>query len=211
MELLAKTIRVREMIKFLVERVIAPPKWNFPQSYAVGAYLQNGINELPKLYGISDIDDERIIDFILYQIYRCRNSIEEGKWQYTWIFSGPAKEKFKKQFLNEDGKSGMNYYIDQWLDEAELTRKKLVDRIADPKPNKLRQMVYLPSEEPIKRRFLNNDMGLALCQQSTTGWSPLSPTCEKCNNWIECGKLTAKKYPELIRFRKEAYHGRKEK
>lgn len=83
--------------------------------------------------------------------------------------------------------------------------------IAKQKPNPLKKMIYLPSEEPIKKRFLNTDAGLALCQQSTTGWSPLSETCGRCDNWVECGKMTAKKYPELMRFRKEVYHGRKEK
>lgn len=98
----------------------------------------------------------------------------------------------------------------QWLDEVELSRSALTDMIAKPKPNPLRNMVYLPSEEPIKRRFLNTPDGLALCQSSTTGWSPLSEACGRCDNWVECGKITAKKYPELMRFRKEIY-GRQKK
>ena len=181
------------------------PKWKFTQSGTAALYLQNGLDQLPALYGISEIDDERIVDYLVYQLYRQRTAIESGTWQYNWLFSMSAMDKFRKQFLSADGKSGMNYYINQWLDEGELSRGALTAMIAKPKPNPLRKMIYLPSEEPIKRRFLNTRDGLALCQSSTTGWSPLSEACGQCDNWVECGKITAKKYPELMRFRKEVY------
>lgn len=197
------------MIETVVKRTINP-KWRFTQSGIAAIYLQNGLQQLPSLFGVSDIDDERIVDYLIYQLYRMRSYIADGSWQYTWLFSNSAMDKFKKQFLSADGKSGMNYYINQWLDEAELSRSKLTVIIAQPKPNPLRKMVYLASEEPIKKRFLNTEDGLTLCQRSTTGWSPLSETCGRCDYWVECGKMTAKKYPELMRFRKEEY-GRKEK
>lgn len=197
------------MIETVVKRTI-DPKWRFTQSGVAAIYLQNGLQQLPSLFGVSDIDDERIVDYLIYQLYRMRSFIADGSWQYTWLFSQSAMDKFKKQFLSADGKSGMNYYINQWLDEAELSRSKLTVIIAQPKPNPLRKMVYLASEEPIKRRFLNTEDGLILCQRSTTGWSPLSETCGRCDYWVECEKMTAKKYPELMRFRKEEY-GRKEK
>lgn len=192
------------MIQTLIQRTI-DPKWTFTQSGQVALYLQTGIASLPVMYGFSNIDDERIVDYIVYQIYRARNAIEDGKWKYTWLFSKVAMEKYQKQFLSTDGKVGMNYYINQWLDDAELSRSALTAMIAKPKPNPLRNMIYLPSEEPIKKRFLNTPDGLMLCQASTTGWSPLSDTCGRCDNWVECGKITAKKYPELMRFRKELY------
>lgn len=197
------------MIETVVKRTI-DPKWRFTQSGIAAIYLQNGLQQLPSLFGVLDIDDERIIDYLIYQLYRMRSFIADGSWQYTWLFSQSAMDKFKKQFLSADGKSGMNYYINQWLDEAELSRSKLTVMIAQPKPNPLRKMVYLASEEPIKRRFLNTEDGLVLCQRSTTGWSPLSETCGRCDYWVECEKMTAKKFPELMRFRKEEY-GRKEK
>lgn len=198
------------MIETVVKRTINP-RWRFTQSGVAAMYLQNGLQQLPSLFGFSDIDDERIVDYLVYQIYRQRSSILNGSWQYTYLFSQSAMQKYHSQFLTVEGKSGMNYYIDQWLEEAELSRGKLTSMIAAPKPNPLRKMIYLASEEPIKKRFLNTDDGLALCQRSTTGWSPLSETCGRCDNWVECGKMTAKKYPELMRFRKEVYHGRKEK
>lgn len=199
------------MIETVVKRTI-DPKWRFTQSGVVALYLQNGVEQLPALFGVSDIDDERIVDYIVYQIYRYRTSIANGSWQYTYLFSQAALEKYRNQFLSADGKSGMNYYINQWLDDVELSRGQLTSMIAKPKPDPLKQMVYLASEEPIKRRFLNTEDGLVLCQRATTGWSPLSEACGQCDNWVECGKMTAKKYPELMRYRKEVYHnGRKEK
>lgn len=197
------------MIEVVVKRTINP-KWKFTQSGVAASYLEKGLRQLPSLFGVSDIDDERIVDYIVYQLYRQRTAIEEGSWQHTWLFSAAAMEKFRKQFLSADGKSGMNYYINQWLDEAELSRSALTAMIAKPKLSPLRKLIYLASEEPIKKRFLNTKDGLALCQSSTTGWSPLSETCGQCDNWDECEKITAKKYPELMRFRKEVY-GRKEK
>lgn len=211
MELQERTVKIRQMIETVVKRTI-DPKWRFTQSGVVALYLQNGVEQLPALFGVSDIDDERIVDYIVYQIYRYRTSIANGSWQYTYLFSQAALEKYRNQFLSADGKSGMNYYINQWLDDVELSRGQLTLMIAKPKPDPLKQMVYLASEEPIKRRFLNTEDGLVLCQRATTGWSPLSEACGQCDNWVECGKMTAKKYPELMRYRKEVYHnGRKEK
>lgn len=198
------------MIETVVKRTI-DPKWRFTQSGVAALYIQSGLQQLPALFGFSDIDDERIVDYLVYQLYRQRTSLESGSWSYTYLFSQSALDKYRKQFLSVDGKSGMNYYINQWLDEAELSRGQLTAMIAKPKPNPLRKMIYLASEESIKKRFLNTVDGLVLCQRATTGWSPLSETCGRCDNWADCGKMTAKKYPELMRLRKEVYHGRKEK
>lgn len=196
------------MIETVIRRTIAP-KYQFTKSGLAALQLQNGLALLPKLFEIQEIDDERVVDYLVYQIYRSRQSIEEGRWNPSWLFSQASLERFKAQFLSTNGKSGMNYYINQWLDDAELSRSQLTAMIAKPKPNPLRKMVYLESEEPIKKRFFNTEAGFALCQQATTGWSPLSEMCEKCDYWVECGKMTAKKYPELMRFRKEAYGSKK--
>jgi hypothetical protein len=58
---------------------------------------------------------------------------------------------------------------------------------------------------------LNTKDGLFLCQKATTGWSPLSEACGLCDNWVECGKITAKKYPALMQFRKEVYGNKKKR
>lgn len=192
------------MIETVVKRT-TDPKWRFTQSGMALVYLEVGLYKLPALFGIPNIDEGRIVDYVVYQLYRCRSFLEDGTWDYTWLFSKSAMEKFKRQFLSVDGKSGMNYYINQWLDEAELSREMLTSMIAKQKPNPLRKLIYLASEEAIKKRFLNTKDGFALCQSSTTGWSPFSETCGRCDYWEECGKITAKKYPELMRFRKEEY------
>lgn len=192
------------MIERLIRSTISP-KWTFSKSGQAAIQLQNGLGLLPGLFNVAAMDDERIVDYIAYQVYRNREVIADGRWQLSWLFSKNALDKYRKQFLSESGKSGMNYYINQWLDEFELSRGALVAMIAKPKPNPLRRMIYMESEEPIKKRFLNTEAGLMLCQQATTGWSPLSATCKECKSWVECGKITAKKYPELMRFRKEAY------
>lgn len=210
MELHEKTVKVCRMIETVVRSTI-DPKWQFTKNGMAKLYIQRGLEQLPALFGFTNIDDERIVDYLVYQLYRQRSLLANGSWRYTYLFSQAALEKYRNQFLSIDGKPGMNYYINQWLDEAELTRKQLVAMIEKPKPDPLKNMVYMASEEPIKMRFLNTDCGLALCQNATTGWSPLSAACGKCDNWAECGKLTAKKYPELMRYRKEVYHGRKEK
>lgn len=198
------------MIETVIRRTINP-KWKFTQSGVVALYIQNGIQQLPGLFGVAEIDDERIVDYIVYQLYRLRSTIENGTWKYIYLFSQSALNKFHNQFMTTDGKSGMNYYINQWLDEAELSRGLLTSMIAKPKSNPLKKMIYLPSEEQIKKRFLNTEVGLNLCQRATTGWSPLSETCSKCDYWVECGKMTAIKFPELMRLRKEVYYGRQEK
>ena len=173
--------------------------------------LQHGIGLLPGLFSVSEIDEERIVDYVVYQVYRNRQMIEDGRWKQSWWFSQASLDKYRSQFMSEKGKSGINYYINQWLNEFELSRNSLTSMIAKQKPNPLRKMVYMESEEPIKKRFLNTEAGFALCQQVTTGWSPLSETCKKCKNWVECGQMTAKKYPELMRFRKEVYGNKKER
>lgn len=210
MELQERTTKVRGMIETVIRRTV-DPKWKYTQSGMAALQLQSGLELLPKLFGGVEVADERVVDFIVYQIYRNRQYIENGRWNPSWIFSNNALEKYKVQFMDEKGKSGMRYYIDKWLDEYELSRGQLVSMIAKQKPNPLRNMVYMESEEPIKRRFFNTEMGFVLCQQHTTGWSPLSDSCTKCNRWVECGKLTAEKYPELMRFRKEAYGNKKDR
>lgn len=201
-------------MKTLIERVVnatIDPSWKLTKDANLLVYIQNGLRLLPGLFGISEIDDERVVDYVVYQLYRMRSSIKGKYWKYNTLFSKYALDKYRNQFLSSDGKSGINYYINQWLDEAELSRSSLVEIITGPKESPLKRMVYMESEEPIKKRFLNTDVGLALCQQSTTGWSPLSETCGQCDNWAECGKITAKKYPELMRYRKEIYYGNKKK
>ena len=193
------------MIETLVRTI--HPEWRYEQSGTALVKLQTNIDLLPTVYGVKEVDDERIVDYVVYQIYCVRNMMKF--WRPENMFSHSSITKFKNQYYGPGAKPGINFYIDQWLNEVDLTRGKLLQMIAKPKESPLRKMVYMPSEEPIKRRWFNTPEGMALCGQSTTGWSPLSEACKECKNWVECGKRTAKKYPELMRFRKEVYYAKK--
>lgn len=156
-----------------------------------------------RLFPYSNMADDRIVDYAVYYLYLRR----KPRYHFTErdIFSENAIEKYRRQFMTEEGKSGINYYIDQWLDEGRISRSQLTAMIADNKPNRMTAYVYMPSEELIKKRFYNTEMGLMLCQQSTTGWAPRSEACQDCKNADECMFQTKKKYPELVRIRKKDY------
>lgn len=207
MELKDKTNKVKTMIETLIKKAVNP-KWQFSGSGVVALKLQQGLEQLPGVFGMAGLDDSRIVDYIVYQVYRNRDWIEQGKWEVNNMFSPNSQAKYKHQFMSAEGKAGINYYINQWLEDCDLTREMLAAIIAPPKQNRLKDMIYQESEELIKMRWHNTDEGFALCQQSTTGWSPLSKACKECKNWVECGKQTKERFPELMRLRKEAYYGK---
>ena len=65
------------MIETVVKRTINP-RWQFTQSGVVALYIQTGLQSLPGLFGVSDIDDERIVDYLVYQLYRQRTELSKG-------------------------------------------------------------------------------------------------------------------------------------
>lgn len=167
--------------------------------------LEVGVEALNKLWPYEGIADDRVVDYLVYQIYRTRENLEKGYgWQPNFLFTDYSIEKYRKQFIDDSGKSGMNYYINRWLDESELSRSDLVKMIEEPKPNSMRKYIYMESEEQTKMRFLNSEAGFMLCQRSTTGWAPQSDTCKKCDYQKQCEQATAKRLPELVRLRKES-------
>lgn len=198
------------MINAIMEKKLES-KAVISESVVTLAQIGSGLKALPSLFSVANIDDERIVDYIVYQLYRYRTAIMEGRWELFWLFSPTAIEKYRHQFISEDGKSGMNYYINKWLEEGGLTRKKLADMIADKKASPLKPMVYMANEEPLKQRFINTKDGLDFCQATTTGWSPLSDSCLECKYCEPCMEMTEQKFPELMRYRKEFYDGRKKK
>lgn len=204
MELQERTIRLSKMIETLIKRCI-DSKWKFPGGPNL-ITLQNDVDSLSRLWSCGDISDGRLVDYIVYHIYRKRESLERGNyWHPHYMFTDYAVEKYKSQFMSDSGKSGMNYYINQWLDEYEISRDFLVKIVEPPKPNNMRKYVYMESEEITKRRFLNTEGGFMLCQRSTTGWTPLSDTCKKCDYNKKCEQATERKFPELVRIRRERH------
>lgn len=172
--------------------------------------VQEGIKRLNKiLFPYSNMADERIIDFIVYSLYLKRDA--QYRFTVSQIFSEGLMQKYQKQFMSADGKSGMNYYINEWLDDADLSRQQLTKIIEKPKPHKMSKFIYMESEELIKKRFFNTNTGYMLCQRSTTGWAPRSQYCNKCKSVEQCIMITEQKYPELVRLRRKDYeNGTKE-
>lgn len=159
-------------------------------------------------FQLQDIADERIIDVMVYSLYLKRKPMR--KFTAWDVFSDMTMIKFQCQFMSENGKSGMNYYINKWLREANLTRTLLTKMIAKPKPHKMSKFIYLESDEMIKKRFYNTEIGYLLCQQSTTGWAPRSRNCKFCENADKCMIATEQKYPELVRLRIKDYENEKD-
>ena len=194
------------MIEAAVQ-VLVKRGWKLPGGPTVLPIIERGLERMKVLYPYSEMADERIVDFVVYQLYRYRDIIGEFEkgWHISWCFSDNAVEKFKKQFIDADGKSGMNYYIDQWLREGGLDRGKLTAMIGEPKDHPLRKYIYMPSEELTKKRSIKMYNGHVLCMMRTTGWSPFSEVCMVCTHTEQCIEYLEQSVPELLRLRREAY------
>lgn len=203
MESHKQAIRVRSAINKIIITLIGNG-YKIPDGGQSLVTIERGIKKINQfLFPYSDMADDRIIDYIVYFLYLKR----EPRWRFTIddFFSDHAISKYRQQFMSEGGKTGVNYYINQWLDGGELSRASLTKMIEEPKPHKMSKFIYMESEELIKKRFINTDMGYMLCQSSTTGWAPRSRCCQICKNSSQCISATKRKYPELIRLRKQDY------
>ena len=204
MELKEKCSKIQKMIEGIVQ-VLIKRDWKLPGGPTVLTTIERGLNRMKVLYPYSEMADDRIVDFVVYQLYRYRDIIgtfDKG-WNLSWCFSDNAVQKYKKQFIDAEGKSGMNYYIDQWLQEGQLDRQKLTRQISDPQEHPMRKYVYMPSEEQIKKHSIKMDNGHVLCMMRTTGWSPFSETCKQCQHTDECIDYLEHNVPELLRLRRE--------
>lgn len=199
MDIKDKSIRVCRMFQYVVGELI-DGDWLLPSAAPV--IVDMGLTQFSSLFP-SGVSDGRIVDFVVYQLYRFRDmvGVKGSRWNFSWCFSQNAVFKFKAQFLDKNGKSGMMYYIDKWLDEADLSREKLENMIRETNEHHLAKLVYIQSEDSVKARFPDLDMRLQICLSSTTGWTPKSQVCKSCGNSTRCISLSKKKYPELIRLR----------
>lgn len=209
MESQRQAIRVLSAINKVITILIGDG-YKIPGGGQSLAVVERGIKRINQvLFPYSDMADGRIIDYIVYFLYLKR----EPRWRFTVndMFGDYAISKYRNQFMSDDGKTGINYYIDQWLRDGGFTRSSLTKLIEKPKPHKMSKFIYMESEELIKKRFLNTDMGYMLCQSSTTGWAPRSRQCQICKNSSQCIYVTEQKYPELIRLRRQEFeNGKKE-
>ncbi len=191
------------MIEKLI-RTCIDPKWKYPGGGQVLITLQQDLETLKEIWPYEGIADERVVDYIVYQVYRVRDTIENhGYWAPHNMFTQYARGKYKAQFMSADGKSGMNYYINQWLYEYEISRGELTKMIEEPRQSPLKQYVFMEADEAVKRRFYNTETGYLLCQKQTTGWAPKSVLCQKCSYQQKCKDETKYRLPELVRIREE--------
>lgn len=209
MELQKQVTRVLSTANKIIVTLIGK-EFRLSQNDMTLRMIQDGIMRLnQRLFPYSNMADERIVDFLVYSLYLKRDT--RYKFTANQLFADGLILKFQKQFMSADGKSGMNYYINEWLDSGELNRAELTKMIEKPRPHKMSKFIYMESEELIKRRFYNTEMGYMLCQRSTTGWSPRSKSCTGCINAYQCIIVTEQKYPELVRLRRKDYeNGKKE-
>lgn len=200
-----KAYKTVQMFEYLVKNAIRED-YVLPPTPSIVHDFKRGLARVRIMFGIDSMSDERIVDFFTYQVYRFRDLIEDpsANWSVLWCVSDNACEKYRKQFIDSGGKSGMRYFINEWLEEKGVSKERLRVIIAPPKKNSMRQFVYMPSEEPVKMRFHNTHNGLLLCLGNTTGWSPKSAACGSCINVDKCKKETSVKYPELYRIRFES-------
>lgn len=141
------------------------------------------------------ITSERLVDFCVAIAFFYR----DRKYQVGHLFTQSAINRMKSNAR------GTKFYEDRWLKKGKLSRISLVNMIKDKSSHPQAKYIYMPSEETTKQRMLNLEVGFTICQVSTLGWSPLSPTCQKCKFIEECKAETRKKFPELFRLRSE--HG----
>lgn len=181
-------------------------KWRFPTTYR--GYAASGVSRfMTRLYPLDEEPSARIVDFVVYQVYRFREVIAEpnSRFQVTWCFSDNAIEKYRKQFIEDEGKSGITYYIDRWLSSFSIDRGRLMEIMEPPKENPMRKFIYLQCEDQARSRLHNTEAGYMLCQLRTTGWAPRSALCSSCGFAERCKADTERKYPELTRLRQQDY------
>ena len=168
------------------------PSFRFSNGGATVRVVKQALERLEKKCG--GLSRERIVDYCISAAYVFKNRGEE--WTINQAFGPKSIQKF-----NTD--KGLKYYEDRWLASANITRGDLISLIADRSNHPQARYIYLPMEEPTKKRMLNSDAGYLICQSSTLGWSPESECCSQCRFAEECKVETSIKYPEIYRLRLE--------
>lgn len=168
------------------------PRFKFPQGGASTRLILNALTKLEKKE--NGLSRERIVDYVVCSAYPFKD--RDDAWKVNQVFGPKSLERF-----NTD--KGRRYYEDNWLKTAGLTRANLLKLIEDRSEHPQAKYVYMPMEEPTKKRMLNTEVGYTICQASTLGWSPLSPSCQECNYTHKCQIETQQKFPEIYRLRME--------
>ena len=192
-----KAVKVAVVVVKIMKAAICPNR-----NYVIGENLKiqvgMGLNNLAKAFCCEEADDERIVDYISYLIYINKTRISSGyQWSWKQLFS----QSLLNKYVSSTNKSGISYYVNRWLEENGLDKNELVRMIRIKGKHSMAKFVYMESEEKVKSRFLNTENGFLLCVSSTTGWSPMSNVCSKCNFKERCISVISNKYPELTRIK----------
>lgn len=183
--------QIRTVFTEIAKRLLNP-NFRFSQGDATNRMLDKFLGLFEKEFG--NVTTERLVDFCICTAYAFRST---PTWTVKQIFGPAAIKRLKER------KHGAEYYENQWLSEASLSRQQLIDMVADRSVHPQAKYLYMASEEATKHRMLNREVGFMLCQSSTLGWSPLSECCQQCNFVAKCQRETQRKYPELYRLRIE--------
>lgn len=168
------------------------PQFRFSNGGAPIRVVTQALERLEKKCG--GLSRERIVDYCVSTAYVFKNRGTD--WTINQAFGPKSTQRFTTD-------KGLRFYENRWLASANITREDLMSLIEDKSKHPQSKYIYLPMEEPTKRRMLNRDAGYLICQTSTLGWSPESECCSQCKFAEECKIETSKKYPEIYRLRLE--------
>lgn len=194
-------VKIAKQIKAVyteIARRLVDREFSFPEGGKANRSLLQFITEFAEQCG-GIISSERIVDYCVFQLHKNRLSPYQRKLALS-AFGHVAQQKYLSMSSPQK-----RYMEDQWLSGANITRQQLIKLICVNREHPLAKYIYMPSEEPTKRRCHNTEIGYMFCQRSTLGYSPFSEACGNCNFVDACKKATAEKFPELYRIRLERY------
>jgi len=190
--------QIKDIVKVYskIVKTTIDPKFKFPERGKAIEQLSKFVNKFSVICG-GEMNNSRMVDYCIFQAHKNQNS----EWQQQLSISSFGDTAIKK--YTEMSSKGKSYIEDKWLQSFDLTRSSLLSLIEKAATHPLEEYIYMKSEEVAKNRFFNSPTGYFLCSTSTLGWSPFSPTCNKCNNVDKCKEMTRETFPELYRIRLE--------
>lgn len=168
------------------------PQYKLPKGGEPMRIVRTALQAVEKQYGT--LTGTRIVDYVVSCAYTFKD--RGTSWKLNSVFASKSLEKFTTDRTKR-------YFEDKWLQSVQLNRNTLLDFIIDKSEHPKAKYIFVPSEEGTKLRLLNRQVGFAICQTSTLGWSPLSDACAECSFVEKCKTETAMKYPEIYRLRIE--------
>lgn len=169
--------------------------YRLPQGGEPTRVMRTALQRVEKKFGV--LTAQRTVDYVVCSSYAFKD--RGSNWKLNQVFGSKSMERF-----NSD--KGRMYFENKWLESEGLSRSSLLNMIVDRSKHPKAKYIFIPSEEGTKLRLLNREVGFAVCQTSTLGWSPLSAACSECNFVTMCKTETQKKYPEIFRLRTAYVH-----